>query len=271
MRQITTRRGRLALLTVAALAVGAVAASPIAAQAAITRPAPGVVGNFESATATTNGKVTVQGWASVDFTDYNRVAVYSDGERVANVLTGTYREDVSRYLGTFPQARFFGFTAAFTVKPGKHVIRAYVLTPDGSNPLFGTKTITTTSAAPTPSTPLSTVDSVSAICPAPGTTAPRVKIVGWEFDPDLDGGPGLVDVYTVQKDGSTTAVRRTNQVNRPDVKKAYNLTTDKTGFSIIASAAQLKTVRLYAINQAGAGSNPLMTTIDYASLANPSC
>jgi hypothetical protein len=86
-------------------------------------------------------------------------------------------------------------------------------------------------------------------------SANKVRVAGWEFDPDADGGPGIVHLYV-----DATGYVITAASPRPDVQRAYKLLNDKVGFDVSPSVARGKhRVCAYAMNKAHTpGTNHLM-------------
>lgn len=195
-------------------------------------------GHVDQVAKTALHTVQASGW-TLDPTDTSRPAsvdLVLDG--VAHrFAANTYRPDVQQALHT--SSPYHGFVDSLTVPGGSHTLCGYAVAINGTDRTgLGCTTITV---------PVSPIGHVEALRVSGAT----VTVAGWEFDPDVNGGPGRVHVYV---DGSGYPFNDT--VARPDVQRAYGLTNATEGFSVsVPLPAGTHRVCVYGINQAGAGAN----------------
>ena len=148
------------------------------------------------------GVVRAEGWAIGDGAAPVTVHVYVDGKFGAVATTGSaIRPDVSAaYPG---HGDWTGFSISVPASPGAHVVCAYALTPDGTNPLLGCL------PSPQVSTPIGVLDEASNV----------YRLRGWAFDSD---GVESIDVVPIV-DGVAGSPVHTDQF-RGDVIQALNRT-----------------------------------------------
>ena len=251
-----SRRAVVALV-VAGLTAAAVTAVGSTAGAAV---ATGAQGSLDSVTLSGVSGVEVRGWVS-DGTAPTGVAVYVNvngytytGGTGYTLSSSDSRPDVQAHLGSAQAG--YGFDHVVALPSGTHQVCAYALSQTGgANTVLGCQAITA------PANPVGYVDSVEQVGTDPQTEV--VRITGWVFDPDRQGGPGVVDTYIDSRAyGTTTGTRNTTTIARPDVAAAYGLTSDTVGFSFeVSQHYGFDTARLYGINTDGPGTNTLFATL----------
>ena len=102
--------------------------------------------------------------------------------------------------------------------------------------------------------PTDGVGHVDAITRTPGL----LKISGWAFDPDADGGPQTVQVSL----DTGAASRRTTTGLRPDVQSYFGLANDSVGYAMsVGIPAGHHVACLYSLNTAGTGHNGQLTCV----------
>jgi SpoIID/LytB domain protein len=149
------------------------------------------------------------------------------------------RSDVQRIYKTISAAH--GFALNVQVPGGTHKVCVYGVSSSGQDRLsLGCRSKTVG------------VEPVGHVDKVVRAAAGKVRIAGWAFDPDADGGPGLVHVYIDKAVHGVTA-----NLARPDVQRRYGTANGNVGFDVTLSAtAGTHRVCAYAINKAGtAGSN----------------
>lgn len=246
------RRRPQGLVLAAALLLGLVV--PTTASAAA--PPPGTAGSLDQATVQSPDKVRVRGWALDDAPDGPpiNVAVYVDTTGYV-LTTDQPRPDVQAAFG-LPRDTY-GYQADLPLPAGTSRVCAYALN-NRDNPLLGCQSVTRSGD------PLGVVDSVEFTNRDPQAGRFDVVVTGWSFDPDSPGTPGGVAVYYRPSDLCCDDVSEQVRTNlpRPDVQAAYGLSTDAVGFQITLDYRICsKSVRLYALNQAGPGTNPIFFNV----------
>ena len=252
----TSRRAAVALVVVGLTAAAVTAVGATAGAAVPT----GAQGSLDSVTLSGVSGVEVRGWVS-DGTVPTRVAVYVNdngytytGGTGYTLSSSDSRPDVQAYLGSGQVG--YGFDHVVALPSGTHQVCAYALSQTGGpNPVLGCQSITA------PSNPVGNVDSVEQVGTDPQSEV--VRIIGWVFDPDRQGGPGVVDTYIDSRAyGTTTGTRNTTTIARPDVAAAYGLSSDTVGFSFeVSQNYGFDTARLHGINTDGPGTNTLVATL----------
>jgi hypothetical protein len=246
---------------VAVVVAGLTAATATAGVATATAAPTGAQGSLDAVSLSGVSTVEVRGWVS-DGSTPTRVAVYVNstgytytGGTGYTLSSSDSRPDVAAHLGSAQAG--YGFDHVVPLPSGTHQVCAYALSQTGGpNPLLGCQSITA------PSNPIGHVDSVEQVASGNPLTE-VVRITGWVFDPDRQGGPGVVDTYLHSTAyGTTTGTRNTTTLARPDVATAYGLTNDTVGFSLeVGQKYGFDTARLYGINTDGPGTNTLFATL----------
>jgi hypothetical protein len=195
----------------------------------------GTAGSLDQASVQSPDKVRVRGWALDN----------APGGAAINVA-----------VYGLPRSTY-GYQADLPLTAGTHRVCAYALN-NRDNPLLGCTSVTRSGD------PLGVVDSVTFTDMQPNGSY-TVLIKGWSFDPDAASSPGGVAYYVRGNDlGADSSVSKqiTTTVARPDVEAAYGLSTSTVGYEIsFPYFACTKSVRLYALNQAGPGSNPIFFNV----------
>jgi hypothetical protein len=216
----------------------------------------GTAGSLDQASVQSPDKVRVRGWAldNAPGGAAINVAVYVDSTGYV-LTTDQPRPDVQAVYG-LPRSTY-GYQADLPLTAGTHRVCAYALN-NRDNPLLGCTSVTRSGD------PLGVVDSVTFTDMQPNGSY-TVLIKGWSFDPDAASSPGGVAYYVRGNDlGADSSVSKqiTTTVARPDVEAAYGLSTSTVGYEIsFPYFACTKSVRLYALNQAGPGSNPIFFNV----------
>lgn len=198
-------------------------------------------GHIDQVTKTALHTVRASGW-TLDPTDTSRSAsvdLVLDG--VAHRFTAASpRPDVQQALHTASPNH--GFVDSLTVPGGTHTLCGYAVALNGVDRTgLGCSTL---------SVPVSPIGHVEATRFAGGV----FTLAGWEFDPDVNGGPGRVHVYV---DSAGYAFNAT--LTRTDVQQAYGLANAGVGFSVsVPVPVGRHRVCAYGINQIGAGANQLL-------------
>jgi hypothetical protein len=194
------------------------------------------IGHLDSVTRTALHTVRVRGWTldPTDTASSNTVAITVN----TAVTTGTAalpRPDVQAAYQTVSANH--GFDIAVTVPGGTSTICGYgimLTTPDRA--LLGCATVTV---------PVNPMGRIEAATPLGGG---RVQLTGWEFDPDLNGGPGTVQVYVDYR----TWYLVSSGLSRPDVQSYFGLANAATGFrATVTMAPGTHTVCAYGLNASG--------------------
>lgn len=248
------RRPR-ALVVTGAMLLGLLVPTTLAATTASAAAPAGTGGRLDQASPQGADKVRVRGWALDSAPDGPaiNVAVYVDATGYV-LKTDQPRPDVKVAFG-LPRDTY-GYQADLPLPAGTHRVCSYALN-NRDNPLLGCTSATRSGD------PLGHVDSVEFVDPQPNSSY-TVVIKGWSFDPDAINALGGVAAYVRGNDLSLSdySEQVTTSVARPDVQAAYGLSTSAVGFEIrFGYFACTKSVRLYALNQAGPGTNPIFFNV----------
>lgn len=252
------RQRPVGLLVAGVLLLGLFAPMTTANAAAVAPIPVGTIGRLDQASLQYADKVRVRGWAldNAPSGPAINVAVYVD--TTGYILQTTQsRSDVQAAFG-LPRSTY-GFQADLPLPAGTHRVCAYALN-NRDNPLLGCQSVTRSG------NPIGVVDSIEFTDYAPGGRY-TVVMTGWSFDPDAPGVPGGVAYYVRGNDlggvnDSTRSGQVTTSIPRPDVQTAYGLSTAAVGYRVsFPYFACTKSVRLYALNIAGPGTNPIFFNV----------
>jgi SpoIID/LytB domain protein len=191
-------------------------------------------GHVDSTSRPALHTVRVTGW-TLDANDSSRptpVDLELDGVRHRSTAD-LPRPDVQRAFGTVSPNH--GFGVSLTVPGGNHRLCTFAVALNGVD-----RTALGCSMLSVPVSPLGHVDTLA----VSGTT---VRLSGWTFDPDVNGGPGRVHVYV---DGAGYPFDAASA--RADVQRAYGLANSSVGFSVaVPLPAGTHRVCAYGINRPG--------------------
>jgi hypothetical protein len=205
----------------------------------VTLPSGPPFGSLDSVTAVPGG-VRVGGWA-IDPDTSVPIAVHVYVGSVGKALTADgSRPDVG---AAFPgYGNLHGYSANLAAAPGPVTVCAYgINTGIGSNVQLGCRTVTVLAGQP-----FGSLDSVT-------RSGGTIRVAGWAIDPDTSASIP-VHLYVGSVVSATTAGS-----TRSDVGAAYPGYGAAHGFDAsVADPGGPVTVCAYAINSAGAGSNPLL-------------
>ena len=208
-------------------------------------PSGAPLGAFDTASARSDGTVTITGWAlDTDLTAPIPVHVYVDG-KPTEVIANTARPDVAAVFPHFGDRHGFNFT--FKGAPsGIRTVCVYAINQGAPlpNPLLGCKRVVIPGGAP-----FGYLDSATQIQFA------GLNMRGWVIDPDTTGAAS-VHLYF---DGKFIAAATAN-ATRTDVGTAIPGYGNEHGFDVTASANLFSgphQLCAYGINQP-AGANPLL-------------
>jgi hypothetical protein len=192
--------------------------------------------------ATGPGRVKLSGWVLDPDSDAPvTVHVYIDGRWGGQTVADLPRPDVGAAYPGYGPARGFELTLPVTAGWREVCVYAINIGAGSTNPLIACRNVFIGGA------PFGSLDGVA-------VSAGSVRLSGWAIDPDV-ADPIDVHVYV---DGRW-AGRALADRSRPDVAAAYPLYGPNHGFDMTIGVSRgSRQVCVYAINQAGNETNPLL-------------
>lgn len=194
------------------------------------------LGHFDTLTPVSLHTYRATGWSfdPTNTASANNVVI-TVGTSTTTVPANVTRTDVQAYYNT--QSAAHGFDVTLTLPGGTTQVCAWgTMLQAADRTWIGCFTVTI------PVDPMGNFESATPVGNG------QFQLTGWEFDPDNDGGPGLVQVYV---DYRTWYLTWTT-VPRPDVQAAFGLANAGEGFSItIPVPSGQHVICVYGINAPG--------------------
>jgi uncharacterized protein YkwD len=188
------------------------------------------------------GAVQVKGWSvDPDTAAFTKVHFYIDGRFASMTDANGLRSDVGAMLPAYGNNH--GYDTYMAVGSGNHAVCAYGINAagTGTNTMLGCRYFTITGD------PRGSLDLASS--PQPG----KLRVAGWAYDPDAPLATTAIHVYV---DNGFGGVFQANTL-RADIGSAFAGVGNNHGYdATLALARGTHTVCVYAINAAGAGTNP---------------
>lgn len=194
------------------------------------------LGHLDSVQATSLHTYRIRGWS---FDPTNTAAsnsvVITAGSASTTVTASQPRPDVQAAYQTASAAH--GFDVTLTLPGGTtQVCATGLMLSTSDRSLLGCQTVTV------PTDPMGNFESATAV------GGGQFRLSGWEFDPDNNGGPGLVQIYVDYR----TWYFVNASSPRPDVQAAFGLANAATGFSTtIPVPSGQHVICVYGINASG--------------------
>jgi uncharacterized protein YkwD len=190
------------------------------------------------------GAVQVKGWSvDPDTAAFTKVHFYIDGRWAAMTDANAPRADIGSMLPAYGNNH--GYDTYMAVASGNHAVCAYGINAAGT----GTNTLLGCRYFVINGDPRGNLDV------ATSPQAGRLRVAGWAFDPDAPLATTTVHVYV---DGAFGGIFQANKV-RNDIGAAFPGVGNNHGYDMTLSLARgTHNVCTYAINAAGAGSNPML-------------